>query len=241
MLACARLAPSIRSSSVASPRPNSPPGSTTRGPCSSSSRRTASSRDASSSTSRSRTRPWHAPACGSSCSSATRPGPDLSSLQTLFLACERLDPAGISLGVGPAWHPGRRPLVANEKRLADLRQSAWPGTAADQGRPAKRAPCPATTFMYSTRTAWTFRRVCTARSPSNCHCRRHAGHPVAGRRLVRPLLPRPLPPATTSPMTAAASTKMATLSVTGRADDIINVAGHQMPAGSIEAVSSTTP
>ena len=59
---------------------------------------------------------------------------DLSSLQTLFLAGERLDPGHVRVGQREARCAGRRPLVADRDRLADRGQPARTGADADQAR-----------------------------------------------------------------------------------------------------------
>ena len=78
---------------------------------------------------------------------------DLSALQYLFLAGERLDPDTYRLGVGHARHPGRRPLVADRDGLGDRRQPDGRRTAADQARLARRCRCRATTCGSCARTA----------------------------------------------------------------------------------------
>ncbi len=66
-------------------------------------------------------------------------GYDLSSLRTLFLAGERLDPATYEWASAHAGHPGGRPLVADRDRLADRCQPARAGADADQTRLADGA------------------------------------------------------------------------------------------------------
>ena len=77
-------------------------------------------------------------------------GYDISSLRTLFLAGERLDPDTYHWATDKLGVPVDRPLVADRDRLADRRQPARPGAHADQAGLPDRARCPATTCACST-------------------------------------------------------------------------------------------
>ena len=160
-----------------------------------------------------------------------RAGHDLSSLRTLFLAGERLDPdtyhwASDILGI---------PVVDNwwqtETGLADRREPARARADADQARLADRRRCPATTCRCSTRTA---RQVGAGEEGNIC-------------------LKLPLPPGTLptlwnddhryvdsylSVFTGYYTTgdggsidADGYVFVMGRTDDVINVAGHRLSTG----------
>ena len=69
-------------------------------------------------------------------------GHDLSSLETVFLAGERLDPDTYAWATERLGRAGRRQLVADRDGLADRRQPARAGADADQGRARPRSPSP---------------------------------------------------------------------------------------------------
>ena len=169
-------------------------------------------------------------------------GHDLSALRTLFLAGERLDPdtyhwASERLGV-----PVDRPLVADRDRLADRGQPARAGADADQGRARRPCRCPGSTCGCSTRRRRARSgRGSRARSASGCRCRparcRRCGSD--DERYVA------------SYLSAFAGYYLTGdggyvdedgyLFVMGRTDDVINVAGHRLSTGSLEAVLAGHP
>ncbi len=168
-------------------------------------------------------------------------GHDLSSLRTLFLAGERLDPDTYALGDRAARRPGHRQLVADRDRLADRRQPAGPRADADQAGLADRAGARATTCGCSTRTA---SRSTPGEEGAIC--------------IRLPLPPGTLPTLWSDDERYVASYLSAFegyylsgdggyvdedgyLFVMGRTDDVINVAGHRLSTGSMEAVLSPPP
>ena len=137
--------------------------------------------------------------------------------------------------------PVDRPLVADRDRLADRGQPARAGADADQARLAHACRCPATTCGCSTRPAPRCRRAPRARSASGCRCR-----------------PGTLPTLWRDDERYVASYLSAFdgyyltgdggyvdedgyLFVMGRTDDVINVAGHRLSTGSMEAVLAGHP
>ena len=169
-------------------------------------------------------------------------GHDLSSLRTLFLAGERLDPDTYALGERAARHPGRRQLVADRDRLADRRQPAWAWSRcrSSPGSPT-RAGARATT----------------------CRCSTSAAQPVGPGVEGAICLRLPMPPGTLPTLWGDDERYVASylsafdgyyltgdggyvdedgyLFVMGRTDDVLNVAGHRLSTGSLEAALAGHP
>ena len=166
---------------------------------------------------------------------------DLSALQYLFLAGRAARSRHLPLGVAEARHPGRRPLVADRDGMGDRRQSDGGGAAADQGRFADGADAGLRRAHPARRTATAASPARRARSACGCRCRR-----VRCRRCGTTT------PATRRPTCASIPGYYLTgdggyldedgyLFVMGRIDDVINVAGHRLSTGAIEAVLATHP
>ena len=137
---------------------------------------------------------------------------DLSSLDTLFLAGERLDPDTYEWAVAAARRAGRRQLVADRDRLADRREPPWAATAPDQ---AGVAVGPGAGLRRADPRAGRHRgpgRDGGRGLPAAAAAARHAAHPVGRRRPLRRRVTCPPSTATTSPATAATSTRTATCS-----------------------------
>ena len=96
---------------------------------------------------------------------------DVSSLRTLFLAGERLDPDTWEWADRAARRPGHRPLVADRDRLADRRQPARARADADQARVADRAGARLRRAGARPVRQRGRRRAPRARSASSCRCR----------------------------------------------------------------------
>ena len=166
---------------------------------------------------------------------------DLSALKYLFQAGERLDPGTYHWASEQTRHPGRRPLVADRDGLGDRRQPDGRRGAADQARLRDDVPMPG----YDVRIL----------RPDGSEC--DAGE--EGAICVR----LPLPPGTLPTLWGDDDRYVASylsafpgyyltgdggyvdedgyLFVMGRTDDVINVAGHRLSTGSIEAVLATHP
>ncbi len=149
-------------------------------------------------------------------------------------------PRHLRVGVGEARHPGDRPLVADRDRVGDRGQSDGGGTASAQGRLTDGADAG-------------LRRADPAR-------RRLAVRAGRGGRDLHRL---PLPPGTLPTLWGDDARFEASylcehpgyyltgdggyfdddgyLFVMGRIDDVINVAGHRLSTGSIEAVLASHP
>ena len=166
---------------------------------------------------------------------------DLSALKYLFLAGERLDPDTYHWAVREARHPGGRPLVADRDRLGDRRQSrsVWSRCRSRPGRRPCR--CPATTCRSCTPTGCRADPARRVRCASALRCRR-AHCPRCGATMR----------ATRRPTSASIPGYYLTgdggyldedgyLFVMGRIDDVINVAGHRLSTGAIEAVLAAHP
>ena len=169
-------------------------------------------------------------------------GHDLSSLRTLFLAGERLDPDTYAWADRAARHPGHRQLVADRDRLADRGQPAWAASRCRSSPGRRRVPVPG------------LRRAGARRAR-----RAGAGPGVEGAICLR----LPLPPGTlptlwedderyvASYLSAFAGHYLTGdggyvdedgyLFVMGRTDDVINVAGHRLSTGSLEAALAGHP
>ena len=142
----------------------------------------------------------------------------------------------------PARRPGRRQLVADRDRLADRGQPARPRAAADQARLAVGAGARVRRARSSTRRA---RRstpgvegahLPPAADAARARCRRCGATTTAtSRRTCRRST------ATTCPATAGYLDEDGYLFVMGRTDDVINVAGHRLSTGSMEAVLAGHP
>ena len=134
-----------------------------------------------------------------------------------------------------------RPLVADGDRLADRRQSGWPRHVADQARLADRAdaglrsPCRRRSGEAACpRGRW-------ARSSSSCRCRPAASRPSTARTSGCGRATSRSSPDTTRPPTPASSTTDGYITILGRTDDIINVAGHRLSTGGMEEVVASHP
>ena len=169
-------------------------------------------------------------------------GHDLSTLETVFLAGERLDPDTYEWASRGARRARRRQLVADRDRLADRRQPARPRADADQARVAVGARCPGYDVQVLDD---------SGRRGAAGH-RGRDRHPAAAARRARC---RPCgrttsatsratcrsTTATTSPATAGSIDEDGYVYVMGRTDDVLNVAGHRLSTGSIEAALAGHP
>ena len=115
-------------------------------------------------------------------------------------------------------------------------------SACCRSSPARRpCRCPATRSRSSTRAAIPCRPGRWARSSSSCRCR-----PAACRRSIAttsacaPATSR-TSPATTRPSDAGFKDEDGYLTILGRTDDIINVAGHRLSTGGMEEVVASHP
>ena len=166
---------------------------------------------------------------------------NIASMRTLFLAGERADPDTVAWAEHVLESPGGRSLVADRDRLGDRRQSGRPRPAAGQARLADRADAGLRRSRSSTRAAIPCRPGRWARSSSSCRCR-----PAACRRSIAttsacaPATSR-TSPATTRPSDAGFKDEDGYLTILGRTDDIINVAGHRLSTGGMEEVVASHP
>ena len=150
-------------------------------------------------------------------------------------------PRHLPLGVGKAGHPGRRPLVADRDRMVHRRQPDGRRAPRHQARARQPCRCRVTTCGSCARTA---RRPTPNEEGAIC-------------------VKLPLPPGTLPTLWGDDDRYVASylsafpgyyltgdggyvdddgyLYVMGRTDDVINVAGHRMSTGSIEAVLAAHP
>ena len=168
---------------------------------------------------------------------AARPATTSRSLRTLFLAGERLDPdtyawAAELLGV---------PVIDNWWQT----ETGWPIAANLRGlepMPVKPGSPSVPVPGYDVRVLGAHgepvppgdggRDLPPAAAAARAPCRR-CGRTTTG---TSPATCRPSP-ATTSPATAATVDEDGYVYVMGRTDDVINVAGHRLSTGSMEAVA----
>ena len=172
---------------------------------------------------------------------STRAKYDLSALRVPVPGRRAARPGDLPLGVGPAGHPGDRPLVADRDRLADRRQPGRHRAAADQARLADPAAA----------------RLGRA-GPRR---RREAGRAdgTDGAIVVKlPMPPGSLPTLWNDDERFVSSYMSAFdgyyltgdggridddgyVFVMGRTDDVINVAGHRLSTGGMEEVLASHP
>ncbi len=160
---------------------------------------------------------------------------DLSSLETVFLAGERLDPDTWEWAIAAARRARRRQLVADRDRLADRRRTCVASNRCRSSRARPPCPPPGMPCTSSTTGAARCPPAPRARSASSCRCR-----------------PGTLPTLWRDDERYVAGYLSAFdgyyltgdgglldedgyLYVMGRTDDVLNVAGHRLSTGSIEA------
>ena len=165
---------------------------------------------------------------------------DRASLRSLFFAGERLDPdtyhwvsQKLGIPVIDHWWQTQTGWAIAPIRLGSRLSRSNPG------RP--RCRCRATPLPSCTPMVVAADPVKRAQSASACRCRRapsrRCGWTTRGsRRHTCASIP-----ATTSPATADTSTRTAICSSWGRIDDVINVAGHRLSTGAMEAVLASHP
>ena len=173
---------------------------------------------------------------------AARRATTSAGFRTLFLAGERLDPETYHWADRAARRAGRGPLVADRDRLADRGEPARPRPDADQARLADGAGARLPRARSSTsRAAPVAAGRRRARSACGCRCRRarcrRCGATTSG--------------SSSSYLSAFDGYYLSGdggyldedgyLFVMGRTDDVINVAGHRLSTGSMEAVLASHP
>jgi propionyl-CoA synthetase len=171
---------------------------------------------------------------------ALRGGHDASSLRTLFLAGERLDPDTYQWATDRLGVPRDRQLVADRDGLADLREPAGLAAAADQARVTHRADA-------------RLRRP-GARPERRGGTRRRRGRHLpeaADAAGTLPTLWQDDARYVSSYLTAFEGYYLTGdggyvdedgyVYVMGRTDDVLNVAGHRLSTGSLEAAIAGHP
>ena len=165
---------------------------------------------------------------------------DISSLETVFLAGERLDPdtyewATSTLGV---------PVVDNWWQT----ETGWPIAANPRGlepMPIKAGspsvPMPGYAVVILDETGAPLPAGEEGAIASGCRCRPGPCHAVGRRPALRRRLPLDLPRLLRSRATAGCVDEDGYLYVMGRTDDVLNVAGHRLSTGSIEAALAGHP
>ena len=168
-------------------------------------------------------------------------GYDLSSLRALFLAGERLDPDTYHWADRAPGRP-RRSTTGGRRRPAGRSRptcAAWSRCRSSRDRPA--SPSPATTCGSSTARAPNCRRGTTAPSSSACRCPPGTLPTLWGddQRYIDSYL-RTFDGYYTTGDGGFVDDE-GYVYVMGRTDDVINVAGHRLSTGSMEAVVAAHP
>ena len=147
----------------------------------------------------------------------------------------------LRLGVGRPRHPGRRPLVADGNGLGDRRQPDGRRTAADQTRLRDGADAGLRRADSAAGRLGVRRERGRRRSACGCRCRRAPCRRSSGDddRYVSSYLSAF--PGYYLTGDGGYFDEDGYLFVMGRTDDVINVAGHRMSTGSIEAVLAAHP